>query len=259
MMRGPLRRLAPIVPLALFVCPVIALGQSAEGFAARGDSLMTALETRAAVETYRAGLAAHPDSPLLGWKTARALVNLAEETSGPEDDEGLYREAVSLAREAVGHAPRSARAHATLAGALGRLAQFLGSKGKVELAREVHEHARRATGLDPNDFAGFVVLGIWNREVATLNFFLRTFAANLFGGLPDASLERSAALLERAVRLAPDYVTPNLELARTYAEMDRERDARAALTRALDAPVREALDTIRKEEARLLQRELDGR
>jgi len=258
-MRGPLRRLAPIVPLALFLRPVIALGQSAEGYAARGDSLMAALETRAAVETYRTGLAAHSDSPLLGWKTARALLNLAEETSGSEDDERLYQEAVSLVREAVDDAPRSARAHATLAAALGRLAQFRGGKGKVELAREVHEHARRATALDPNDFAAFVVLGIWNREVATLNFFLRTFAANLFGGLPDASLERSAALLERAVRLAPDYVTPNLELARTYAAMDRERDARDALKRALDSPVREALDTVRKEEARRLRRDLDGR
>jgi len=258
-MRGPFRRLAPIVPLALLVRPVIVLGQSAEGFAARGDSLMAARETRAAVETYRDGLAAHPDSPLLGWKTARSLSNLAEETSGPEDDERLYGEAVRLARDAVGHAPRSARAHATLAAALGRLAQFRGGRGKVELAREVHEHALRATGLDPNDFAGYVVLGVWNREVATLNFFLRTFAANLLGGLPDASLERSAALLERSVRLAPDYVTPNLELARTYVEMDRERDARDALTRAIDAPVREALDTVRKEEARLLQRELDGR
>jgi hypothetical protein len=127
----------------------------------------------------------------------------------------------------------------------------------VELAREVGREARKAAELDPRDFAPFAVLGVLERELATLNPLLRGFASALFGGLPDASLERSAALLERSVRLGPAYVAPHLELARTYVEMDREEEARAELQRALAARPTERLDRVLQERARELLRELD--
>lgn len=257
-MSAPLRTIARGLLAGLLVAPPSALGQSAGELVASGDSLMAAFETRAAIEAFRAGIEGYPDDPTLHWKAARALSNLADETPGEEGDEERYEASVELAWKAVELAPRAARPHATLAAVLGKLALFRGGKRKVELAREVHEHARRAIGLDPQDFAGFVVLGAWHREVAKLNFFLRTFAANLFGGLPDASLETSASLLRRAVRLAPRYVTPRLELARTYVEIDREEAAIEELRRALDAPVRERLDEIQKKRARQLLGELRG-
>lgn len=251
----------PVLALlsALLLGPSGTFGQTAESFVSRGDSLMAALETRAAIDAFLEGIERHPDDARLQWKTARALANLADETPGEEGDERRYEEAVDRARRAVELAPRAARPRATLATALGKLALFRGGKRKVELAREVHEQARRAIELDPSDFAGFAVLGAWNREVATLNFFLRTFAANLFGGLPDASLDRSEALLRRSVRLAPSYVAPRLELARTLREMDRGDEAVEQLGRALDAPVRERLDEVLKERARRLLREVRNR
>lgn len=257
-MRASLSSIVHALLLVLLVAVPSALGQTAGEFVARGDSLMASHETRTAIDAFRAGIEAHREDPTLHWKAARALANLADETPGEEGDEKRYEEAVELARRAVELAPRAARPHATLAAALGKLALFRGGKRKVELAREVHEHARRAIALDPRDFAGFVVLGAWHREVATLNFFLRTFAANLFGGLPDASLERSATLLRRAIGLAPRYVTPHLELARTYLEMDREEAAIEEVRSALDATVRERLDEIQRERARELLGELRG-
>lgn len=242
------------IALALAV-PVAARAQ--DDAAARGDRLMAESHTEAAIEAYRAGLAAHPDDATLLWKTARAISNLADEMPGDAGDEARMEEAVELSRRAVRAAPGTSRAHTTLAASLGKLALFRGGKRKVELAREVEREARRAAELDPQDFAPFTVLGVLERELATLNPLLRGFAGALFGGVPEASLERSAALLGRAVRLAPAYVAPHLELARTYVELDREEKARAELEKALALPPRERLDAVLQERARELLRDLD--
>ncbi|MGH7571752.1 MAG: hypothetical protein ACREMK_07920 [Gemmatimonadota bacterium] len=241
----------------LWVTPALAQAVPAGLAESRGDSLMQAFATAAAVDAYRSGLAGAPADPTLLWKSSRALLNLADERPGEDGDEESYREAVELARRAVEEAPDLARAHATLAAALGKLALFQGGKRKVELAREVQSEAELAVQLDASDFAAYVVLGILNRELATLNPFLKAFARTFFGRLPEASVENSAAYLERAVALAPDYVTPHVELALTYLEQDRDADAREELLRAIALPPREQADRLRQREARELLEEIE--
>jgi tetratricopeptide (TPR) repeat protein len=248
----------PAVTLVLALAVDLPAAAWAQGDAVeRGDRLMAESRTEAAIEAYRAGLASDPDDPTLLWKTARAISNLADETPGDAGDEARMEEAVELSRRAVRAGPGISRSHTTLAASLGKLALFRGGKRKVELAREVGREARRAAELDPQDFAPFTVLGVLERELATLNPLLKGFASALFGGVPDASLDRSAALLERAVRLAPAFVAPHLELARTYEEMDRDEEARAELEKALALPPRERLDTVLQDRARELLRDLD--
>lgn len=250
-------RFVPAMVVAVLWAPASpAVGQTARTAEARGDSLMRAFETPAAIEAYRRGLARDSTDVSLLWKTSRALSNLADETPGEEGDEERYEEAVNLARRAVRGGPDVARARTTLAAALGKLALHRGGKRKVELAREVKAEAERAIGLDPGDFAPFAILGVWNREVATLNFLLKAFARTLFGGLPDASLERSRSLLERAVTLAPDTITPHLELARTLEEMGADAEARRHLRTALSLEPRETLDRLQQRRARELLREM---
>lgn len=252
------RTVSALAFLALVLAPAaFAQTPTGESAVARGDRLMAASRTEAAIETYRAGLADRPDDAELLWKTARAISNLADETPGEAGDEARMEEAVALSRRAVHAGPAISRTHTTLAASLGKLALFRGGKRKVELAREVGREARRAAELDPRDFAPFTVLGVVERELATLNPLLRGFAGALFGGLPAASLERSEALLGRAVRLAPDYVAPHLELARTYLEMDRPAEARAELEKALALVPRERLDGVLQARARQLLRDLE--
>jgi tetratricopeptide (TPR) repeat protein len=250
-------RSIPSTTLLLAALAAPAAGQEAAAFVARGDALMGQMRTEAAIAAYREGLVGHPDHAVLLWRTSRALGNLAEETPGESGDEERHGEAVRLARRAVAAAPDDPRAQATLAAAVGKLALHRGGRRKVELAREVHDTAQHAIALDPADFGGFAVLGVWNREVATLNPVLRAFARSLLGGLPNASVRRSQALLERAVRIEPAAIPLRYELALTLVVSGQEARARAELRRALELPRREGLDRVYQEKARTLLAELE--
>lgn len=227
--------------------------QEPAGAQAEGDRRMAAFDTAGAIAAYRMGLQRDSTHVGLLLALARALQNLAEETPGTEGDQARFAEAVSLARRGVAIAPDDALAHATLAAALGRYALFQGGRRKVEIGREVREEALRAIQLDPGLFSGWAIIGIWNREVATLNPLLRVFARTFYGGLPPASLSQSEAALRRATRLAPDHILPHLELARTYLALHREREAAAELDRAIALPPREQLDRVLQDQARALR------
>ena len=70
------------------------------------------------------------------------------------------------------------------------------------------------------------MLGIYYREVANLNWFLKNFAKAFFGGLPDGSNEDSEEALLKAIELVPTDIITYYELARTYEKMkkkDKER------------------------------------
>lgn len=250
-------RFARALLVTLLVIPPAAAAQPVPSAApGPGDSLMAAFRTAAAIDAYRAGLRDAPDDVGLLVSLSRALTNLAEETPGEDGDEARFAEAVTVSRRAVRLSPRESRTHSTLAAALGRHALFQGGRRKVEIARQVRLAADRAVQLDPADYRPFIVLGVWNREVATLNPFLRGVAKAFLGGLPDASLAASAAALERARRLEPDIIFTHVELARTYLEMDRKDATLRELDAALALPPREQLDRVLQEQARQLRDEV---
>lgn len=231
---------------------------------AAGDSLMAALETTRAIDAYRQALAADGDDPVVLWKMARALSNRTAETPGRQGDRPLHEESVELARRAVAAGPEVARTHTTLATSLGRYGHWLAHQCRVrcagqvvEMGREAYRATRRAIELDPYDPAPFIVLGVYHRDLATVPLVVKVIAKTFLGGYPPVSLEQSASYLERAIRIDGGDVTSHLELARTYAKMGRREDARAELRKALDAPVRERLDAVQKEEAAEFLSELD--
>lgn len=249
--------------LLALVSPVPVGGQPGAALA-RGDSLMAAFETTRAIEAYRGGFAAAPDDPELLWRAARALSNRTAETPGAEGDQPLHEEAVEIARRAVAAGPDVARTHTTLATALGRYGRWLAHECRircagrvVDMGREAYGATRRAIALDAYDPAPFVVLGVYHRDLSTVPLVVKAIAKTFLGGYPPVSLEASEEYLERAIRLDPADVTAHLELARTYREMDRKDEARAELRAALDAPSRERLDVVEKEEARRLLAELE--
>jgi tetratricopeptide (TPR) repeat protein len=249
--------IAPALPKATFGQTVHAV--LASDAISSGDSLIQAFRTREALATYRAGLAAAPDDPVLLWKTARALATLSAESPDVGNDEALLAEAVSLARRAVRVGPDVARAHTTLAATVGLYGKLLAHKYRIRKAREViamghevHAHAKRAIELDPNDYAPYVILGIYHRELSTVHPLVKVAAKSFLGGWPAVSLDQSLAYLQKASRLAPRDVTTRLELARTLVAMERYEAAREELREVLALPPRENLDLVEQRKAREL-------
>jgi tetratricopeptide (TPR) repeat protein len=203
---------------------------------AAGDAAMLKLELEAGIADYRAAVKEDPDSYEANWKLARALTDKATLSKAPSEQKSLCVEAQALARKAIELNPSDSEGHTFLAVAVGKLALFEGGKRKVELSKEVRAEAEKALQLNPNDDVALHVLAIWNREMAELGWFLKTFAQILYGKFPPASLDVAIADLRRATELRPDVIAHHVELGITLADAKQWAEAKTQLEKGLSLP-----------------------
>ena len=143
---------------------------------------------------------------------------------------GHAREAVKTRRTARG--PPRAGGRAGPAGAQGR------AKTQLSLSQRDQERGGPGAGDRPDAWGGPGTC--WPAGTASspsLNFFERTAANTVLGGLPKgATMENAVAHLQKAIALEPDYVNHHLELGRTFMQLERKAKARAELERAVALP-----------------------
>ena len=106
----------------------------------------------------------------------------------------------------------------------------------MELSREVKTEAEKALLLNPDEDVGLHVLAIWNREMAELGWFLKSFAQILYGKFPPASLDAALADLRRATELQPEVIPHHVELGITLASAKRWAEAKVELEKGLALP-----------------------
>jgi tetratricopeptide (TPR) repeat protein len=203
---------------------------------AAGDAALASLDLHAGIAAFRSALEAAPNSYEALWRLARALTDEATLSNQPSEQKNLSIEAGQLAGKAVAINPSGAKGHAYLAVAVGKLALFEGGKRKVELSREVKTEAEKALLLNPDEDVGLHVLAIWNREMAELGWFLKSFAQILYGKFPPASLDAALADLRRATELQPEVIPHHVELGITLASAKRWAEAKVELEKGLALP-----------------------
>ncbi|HVM61156.1 MAG TPA: hypothetical protein VMV72_09850 [Verrucomicrobiae bacterium] len=211
-------------------------GVPAQEELAAGDAALARFDLAAALNAYRAAHVKSPDNYEATWKLARALVDTSVLSKDPTQQKQCCVEAEQLARAAVKLNPDDSKGHAYLAVAVGKLALYEGGKRKVSLAGEVKKEAERAIRRNDKEDLGYHVLGVWNREMVELNWFLRKFAELIYGKFPSASLDDAIHDLERATQLAPKVVAHRVELGITFASARRWREANDSLQQALAMP-----------------------
>jgi len=170
------------------------------------------------------------------WKLCRALIDAGTLTQERAAQKLRFVESEQLARQIIQSNPTAAQGHLFLAIAVGKLALFEGGKRKVAAAKEVQAEAEQAIALNPAEDAAYHVLGLWNREMVELNFFLKKFAELLYGSFPPASLAAAQANLRRAVELAPTVVSHRVELGLTLLAAGQRTEGRKQLAAALEMP-----------------------
>jgi tetratricopeptide (TPR) repeat protein len=198
-----------------------------------GDTALSTFDLTTAVAAYTGAVKVDSNSYEANWKLARALVDQGTLSKDANEQKTLFQKAVALAQTAVRINPNGPDGHIQLAIAVGKLALFLGGKQKVEMSKEVKTEAETAMKLDPKADLPYHVLGVWNREMAELNWFLRKVAELLYGKFPTASLETAIGDLQHASELAPDVVPHHVELGITLAAARRWDEADKELEHAL--------------------------
>ena len=217
---------------------------------AAGDAALAKFDLTTAVAAYRDAHRLAPDNSEAAWKLARALCDQATLTKDRVEQKRLCAGAESPAREAVRLSPNDSKGHTYLAIAVGKLALYDGGKRKVELSNEVKSEAEKSIALNSKEDLAYHVLGIWNREMAQLNWMLRTFAELLYGKLPSASLADAISDLRRAAELAPDVVPHHVELGITLKAARQYPEAKEQFDKALSLPKSWVTDDYYKELAK---------
>jgi tetratricopeptide (TPR) repeat protein len=200
---------------------------------AAGNTALSNFDLAGAVAAYTEAVKTSPNDYEANWKLARALVDQGTLSKDPDTQKALFQRAALLAQTAVDLNPADSKGHIQHAVAVGKLALYLGGKQKVEMSNVVKAEAEKAITLNPNEDLAYHVLGIWNREMADLNWFLRKFAELLYGKFPAASLDKAIADLRHAADLAPNVVPHHVELGITLADARRWDEADKELERAL--------------------------
>ncbi len=123
------------------------------------------------------------------------------------------------AERALSLNPNSSIGHAMLAVAIGQEAQLSGSQRQMILsAWEVRHHAEQAILID-NNWIGHYVLGVWHREIASVNPGLRALAQIFLSKLPRASYTKSIEHFQEILRQYPENNFIFAEMAYTYERM----------------------------------------
>jgi len=222
---------------------------------ARGDRLEEEGQFSQAITLYYERLDGHEAE--VRWRLSRAYGSVGE-LAPPENQEAQYDKAIEHGRKAIEADPKSSDAHAWLAAALGKKALYAEAKKGVQMSKEIKEEAEKAIALDPKNFIPYIVLGIWNREIANLGFLERAGAKILYGGLPPASNEDSVKMLEKALALRPDSLKARYELGQTYISMGEYAKAKRELQKVIELPKVVALDDKIKKSAAEVLKKLGG-
>lgn len=227
---------------------------------AQGDSLYAAFENEAALAVYeRLFMQDSTDFGLL-YRLSRTANDHGQDLLAhvsKKEAEPVMARSTRYAEAMRRHHPDRPETWFQLAATWGNFALFKGGRDKVRLGRDVETYALKALELDPDYAYAHLALGIFYREIGALNWFQRTVANTLFGGVPDGSNEKALRSLQRALELDPTLVMTHSELARTHRLMGDEARERYHLGRVLELDAINTDELRRQQEARRRLLEMD--
>lgn len=183
------------------------------------------------------------------WRNASTQYELGRTSKNSRDRFAHYRRAEELAQQAIGVDPQGDEGYKWLAIALGAQTEDVNVRTQIQLSRRVKENIEKALVLDPNDDISLLVLSRWHYKVASLQPWTRAVVRLVYGGLPQASLEKAEQLLLRAIG-KKDRIVHRYSLAKVYYQMGQRDAALQQLRLALKLPVTIPEETDDLEKAR---------
>jgi tetratricopeptide (TPR) repeat protein len=243
----------PFLLILLFFNSTILLPNSFDELISKGDSLYAQSDMQNALNYYEQAYSIDSSDYYLLFKLTRVCNDLGEyyyELHDEDSSEIVVYEGVNFAERFSSLYPDSAKVYTYLAWSYGNQALFEGGKEKIKLAHKIKDNATKAISMDSTDYLPYVILGIYNRQIAALGWFERLFANTFFGDVPEGSFEESEKLMLKALELQPGIVIATFHLSLTYKEMGEEEKEIEMLKKVIEMPDLNFRDTFAKRKAK---------
>jgi len=223
--------------------------KSFEEYIKLGDSYYVKFDLQNAYSFYKKAFELKPKDYRALLKITRVSNDLGEyykELHEKELAEKEINQAVANAEMFYSLFPDSAKVYTYLAWSYGNLAMFKGGKEKIKLANKIRENGMKAIKMDSTDYLPYIIFGIYNRQIGSLNWFEKLFANTFFGDVPGGSIEESLKLFNKALELQPDMIVAYYQLSRTYREMDEIEKEIKMLRKVIELPKQDFRDDLAK-------------
>ena len=227
--------------------------QSDNSYLIKGDDYYKKFDLINAAKNYDSAYKQNPYNYFVLERVTKVFNDLGEdyyEINDKEHAEQSFNKAVKYAEIFYSKFPDSAKVYTLIGMSYGNLALYKGGNEKIKLANKIRENAEKSIKLNPNDYLPYIVLGIYNREIASLSWFERTFANTFLGKVPEGSLKYAEELMIKALKINPGIVTAMYQLSLVYQEMENEKKEIEWLKKIINAPISDFRDKYAKRKAK---------
>ena len=200
----------------------------------RARQLSSAFRDEEALQAYKSVLELDADHFESLWNVVMLHTSIGHRQDRSRDEEAHYKQAFQYAQLLLEAHPQEAGSHFAYSAAVGRKAQSVGARERLQLSAEIREHAEKAIALDPKYSRAWNVLGNWHHRAANLSRLERMAANALFGGAPEgASNESAMQAFEKAIELDPHFILYYHDKAEFLITIGEKDNARRILRRGL--------------------------
>jgi tetratricopeptide (TPR) repeat protein len=245
----------PFIKIFLFVSLLSSclFSQSLNSYLNKGDDYYKKFDLINAAKNYEYAYEQNPRNYTVLEKLTKTFNDLGEnymELKETKKAEAAITDAVRYSEIFYALFSDSAKAYTMLAMSYGNLALFKGGNEKIKLAEKIRENAEKSIELNPNDYLPYIIMGIYNRQIASLSWFERAFANTFWGEIPEGSLSAAEQFLLKALKIQPGMITAMFNLSLVYKEMDDEHNEVYWLKQIVDAPISDFRDKYSKRKAK---------
>jgi hypothetical protein len=226
---------------------------------AQADQLQTDQDFQKAYDLLKplsSDAARKSDSEFL-WRWARACYSFGKEQKEKSEEKRLMHEGMTSVTESLKLKDECSDAHKWYAIIQDQIAQYEGTKKRIEGAFETEKHLKRAIELAPTDSVALHSMGVWHFEVSDLSWLMRKFAETFFAAPPKSTYENALKCFLDSENARPNFYSMNvLFVGKTYVRLKQNDKAKEYLLRARDWEQKTADDKRAREEALKLLKEI---
>lgn len=173
-------------------------------------------ETDAALKSYLEASQLAPTNAEILVHLAKMYCDEMHTATNQAGAKAFAEKALDCGLQAVKSEPLSPEAHVCVAVCYAKQFPFSDNQTKINYSRQIKIEAEKGIELDPKYDLAYHMLGRWNYEVSSMNFFVKGLVKIAYGGLPKASRDAAITDFKKAIELAPNRIIHHLQLARMY-------------------------------------------